>query len=105
VYKCSAVINDKKEIALVRLFGSGTELIIDRERETVVNAQLAKTGFGPAQYGSFANGCVYGWFEGSAATPDGIIDPFDKFMNRLQEICWLDCSAPRQMASTRNPTF
>lgn len=48
--------------ALVRVFGAGSSVFIDREADTARVAALASRGLGPLLYGAFANGRVEQWF-------------------------------------------
>ena len=61
--------------ALVRIFGDKTELVIDRERERSVVAQLAPFGLGTPLFGYFANGRVEQFLPGRALTPPDLVDP------------------------------
>lgn len=81
-----------EHVALVRVFGSGSDLLIDRERDnsalqawrfsinfrscefpfllfTEVAAALAKAGLGPPYLGKFKNGRVEGWLSAEPLTP------------------------------------
>ena len=50
---------------LVRVFGMGSELLIDRARDNDLFERMAARGHGPAHYATFANGRVEGWIEHS----------------------------------------
>jgi ethanolamine kinase len=51
---------------IVRLFGDGTDAIIDRDRENTIIATLSKLNFlSPIFYGLFENGRVEGFFKGT----------------------------------------
>lgn len=50
-----------KDGYVVRLFGDGTELYIDRQRENFVFAALSKAGLAPPFVGLFQNGRVEGY--------------------------------------------
>jgi ethanolamine kinase len=58
-----------REAVLVRLYGAGTEALIDRAADTARFALLARLGFGPACYGAFANGRVEGYVPSRALEP------------------------------------
>jgi len=65
LFKCTLRKDDgSAEILLLRLYGANTEQIIDRESEIVVFQALHKRGFGPCFYGTFLNGCAYGYTQG-----------------------------------------
>jgi ethanolamine kinase len=49
---------------LIRIFGSNTNLIIDRETEKENMIMLSSYGFGPQLYAYFDNGMVYGFVKG-----------------------------------------
>lgn len=49
--------------ALVRVFGAGSSVFIDRETDTARVAALASRGLGPLLYGAFTNGRVEQWYE------------------------------------------
>jgi len=49
---------------LVRIYGSNTEFFLDRDVELQTIEALSKIELAPALYGTFANGFVYGYFEG-----------------------------------------
>jgi thiamine kinase-like enzyme len=55
---------------IVRLFGSGTSVFIDREDENIVFAQLSRIGLGPTFYGLFLNGRVEGYINARVCTGD-----------------------------------
>jgi len=60
------------DAVLVRVYGNHTELLIDRQAELHNIESLASAGFAPTVFGSFSNGFVYGYFEGSALTPEDL---------------------------------
>ncbi len=50
---------------LVRLYGTGTEVVIDRGRENVLLAYLSAQGFAPPFHGRFTGGRVEGYLSGT----------------------------------------
>jgi thiamine kinase-like enzyme len=50
---------------LVRVFGAGTEVLIDRARDNALFQRMAARGYGPPHYCTFGNGRVEGWVEHS----------------------------------------
>ncbi len=56
---------------LVRIYGDNTEVVIDRESENRLFAELSRQGFAPAYHGRFENGRVEGWLEGYRALTPG----------------------------------
>lgn len=62
---------------LVRLFGAGTETLINREGENALFAALSKLNIGcPIFYGLFLNGRVEGYLPARAITPEEMKKPF-----------------------------
>lgn len=56
--------------AIVRVFGLGTELFIDRSIENMLFAKLSALGLGPSFHGLFQNGRVEGYVNGRPLDPD-----------------------------------
>jgi len=63
---------DRVKYVLLRVYGSGTELLIDREKELSILSALYTVGLGPKLYGSFKNGYVYGYFAGRPLGPNDL---------------------------------
>jgi ethanolamine kinase len=58
------------EPLLIRVYGANTEVVIDRESENRLFADLSRRGFAPVYHGRFENGRVEGWCAGfRALTP------------------------------------
>lgn len=57
-------ISNTTEIVLVRTYGNGTDLIIDRDREFVSHLVLNSLDLAPPIHARFGNGLVYGYIEG-----------------------------------------
>lgn len=55
--------NDTEKV-LVRTYGNGTDLIIDRDREFVSHLVLNSLNLAPSIHARFGNGLVYGYIEG-----------------------------------------
>ncbi|EZF78009.1 hypothetical protein H105_00864 [Trichophyton soudanense CBS 452.61] len=64
-----------KEAVLMRAYGNNSEIIIDRERETKSHALLASRGLAPPLLARFANGLLYRFVRGQAASPDDLTKP------------------------------
>jgi len=64
------VSNASGRRVIVRLFGQGTELFVDRQRENVVFSELSRLGVGPTFYGLFENGRVEGYLPARALLPE-----------------------------------
>lgn len=57
------------EAVLLRAYGKGTDLIIDRERERQNHELLMQYGLAPALLGRFHNGMLYRFIKGSVTSP------------------------------------
>lgn len=67
---------DTGDKVLVRVYGENTEVLIDRDTENRIFAELTDSGFGMRLLGQFANGRVEEWFDGSRTLePDDLADP------------------------------
>lgn len=67
-------INDSN-VALVRVYGNKTDLLIDRKAETR-NIQLLHTyGFAPTLFATFKNGLVYDFVPGATLKPASVLEP------------------------------
>eukprot|EP00455_Lapot_gusevi_P014039 TRINITY_DN1694_c0_g2_i6.p1 TRINITY_DN1694_c0_g2~~TRINITY_DN1694_c0_g2_i6.p1 ORF type:complete len:345 (+),score=63.97 TRINITY_DN1694_c0_g2_i6:93-1127(+) len=64
-----------EQLAVVRVFGEKTELVIDREREGFVSEYLGSHGFGTQIYGRFENGRVEKFLYGKSLSPDEMLVP------------------------------
>lgn len=64
---------NKDEQLLVRVYGSKTELFIDRNTEKKNVEVLHKAGCAPPLYASFTNGLSYGFTKGVTLNPDTVI--------------------------------
>jgi ethanolamine kinase len=58
-----------RDAVLLRAFGQGTDLIIDRERETQNHELLMQYGLAPALLARFHNGMLYKFIRGSVTSP------------------------------------
>lgn len=56
-------------IVLMRVYGSGTNLIIDRHREFILHLLLNSMDLAPPVYARFNNGLIYGFLEGRSLEP------------------------------------
>lgn len=57
---------------LLRAYGKGTDLIIDRERETQNHELLMKHGLAPELLARFNNGMIYRYISGSVTSPEDL---------------------------------
>ncbi|KAI7871207.1 kinase-like domain-containing protein [Spinellus fusiger] len=60
---------------LVRAYGKGSELIIDRKQEIINIVTLSNQEMCPPLYGRFRNGLVYGYIKGRMASVDDLGTP------------------------------
>jgi len=65
---------DKMDMVLVRVYGSGTEKIIDRKMELENMMKLEQMGCGSKLYGSFNNGLCYQFIHGEILSQDMLKD-------------------------------
>jgi hypothetical protein len=59
---------------IVRVYGEGTSLFVDRVLENTVFSTLSELGVGPKFYGTFKNGRVEGFCDAKTLTPNEISD-------------------------------
>lgn len=64
------------ETLLVRVYGQGTNLIIDRHREFVLHLVLNSLGLAPPIHARFCNGLVYGFLPGRSLAPQELSNPY-----------------------------
>lgn len=60
------------EAVLLRAYGKGTDLIIDRERETQNHELLMKFGLAPELLARFNNGMLYRYIKGDVTSPQDL---------------------------------
>ncbi|OAA43039.1 Protein kinase-like domain protein [Beauveria brongniartii RCEF 3172] len=63
-----------REAILLRAYGNGTDILIDREREAANHELLMKYNLAPALLARFANGMLYRFIPGSVAQPKDLPD-------------------------------
>ncbi|GAB5593123.1 hypothetical protein Unana1_08023 [Umbelopsis nana] len=59
---------------LVRAYGKGSEIIIDRKQELINIITLSSQDLCPPLYARFKNGLVYGYIEGTVSTVEDMFD-------------------------------
>ncbi|KAL2269850.1 hypothetical protein VTJ83DRAFT_2034 [Remersonia thermophila] len=64
-----------KEAILLRAYGHGTDLIIDRHRETQNHELLMKHGLAPELLARFENGMMYRFIQGAVTQPEDLRKP------------------------------
>lgn len=65
--KCS--YGPKQELVLMRVYGPGTNLIIDRHREFILHLVLNSIDLAPSVHARFKNGLIYGFLHGRSLDP------------------------------------
>ncbi|CAI7628551.1 uncharacterized protein N7487_002817 [Penicillium crustosum] len=63
------------EAVLMRAYGNGTEILIDRERETNSHALLASRGLAPPLLARFKNGLLYRFIRGRPCSHQDLVSP------------------------------
>lgn len=66
--------NDDDAI-LMRAYGNGTEVLINRDREMKAHSLLASMGLAPALLARFENGLMYRFVQGDVCTPEDLRKP------------------------------
>ncbi|CAI5760148.1 unnamed protein product [Candida verbasci] len=64
----------ESEIVLIRCYGHGTNLIIDRNREFISHLILNSINLAPPIYSRFKNGLIYGFLSGKSLKPEQLFD-------------------------------
>ncbi|KAK5114876.1 hypothetical protein LTR62_002034 [Meristemomyces frigidus] len=63
------------EAVLIRAYGKGTDVLIDRERELRAHNLLASVGLAPPLLARFDNGIMYRFIQGDVCTPEDLRRP------------------------------
>ncbi|KAJ3312845.1 Ethanolamine kinase [Boothiomyces sp. JEL0838] len=69
-----ATHKETKQSILIRTYGRGTSVLIDRNQEILNIRALSAEGLCPPLYGSFNNGIVYGYVNGQVYTIKDMLD-------------------------------
>lgn len=64
-----------REAVLLRAYGNGTDVLIDREREAANHELLMKYNLAPQLLARFNNGMLYRFIPGAVAQPKDLADP------------------------------
>ncbi|KAH6660563.1 kinase-like domain-containing protein [Truncatella angustata] len=64
-----------KESILLRAYGNGTQVLIDRQREAQNHELLMQYGLAPALLARFKNGMMYKYISGKATSPEDLRKP------------------------------
>jgi ethanolamine kinase len=94
-----------KEAILLRAYGHGTDLIIDRHREAQNHELLMRHGLAPELLARFANGMLYRFIQGAVTQPEDLRKPdiYKAVARRLAE--WhavVPCISARTGHSRKN---
>ncbi|XP_053949076.1 ethanolamine kinase [Anastrepha ludens] len=65
----------ESNVALVRVYGNKTDLLIDRKAETRNILLLHTYGFAPTLFATFKNGLVYDFIPGVTLKPTSVLEP------------------------------
>ena len=65
----------REDVVLIRIYGRGTEVMIDRDQERNAMAALHRVGLGSPVYCQFDNGIAYGFQPGHMLNPDSVRQP------------------------------
>lgn len=65
-----------QETLLMRVYGQGTNLIIDRHREFISHLVLNSLKLAPPIHARFANGLIYGFLPGRSLDPKELSNPY-----------------------------
>ena len=65
----------KKDVVLIRIYGEGSDLIIDRNLEMQNMIILNVAGCAKQLYGKFNNGILYGYVPGKCLNAETVRDP------------------------------
>jgi len=87
---------------MVRIFGEGTELLIDRQKEAVLSRELYRNELASRYYGDFVNGCVYGFIRGVTLTQQQIHEEkyYTLIAKELARWHSVDLKIPKSMSRT-----
>uniref|UniRef100_A0A915N187 ethanolamine kinase n=1 Tax=Meloidogyne javanica TaxID=6303 RepID=A0A915N187_MELJA len=79
---------EKEDKLIFRVFGAGSDKIIDREFELENFERLSKNGLAAPVYAKFENGLVYGYLPGECVSIKSVREPFllDKLNNKIHFI-------------------
>lgn len=90
------------EAILIRAYGKGTDVLIDRERELRAHNLLANMGLAPPLLARFDNGLMYRFMRGDVCTPEGLRKPeiYRAVAKRLGQ--WHGCLPISALTATPN---
>ncbi|KAK4547492.1 hypothetical protein LTR36_001149 [Oleoguttula mirabilis] len=90
------------EAILIRAYGKGTDVLIDRERELRAHNLLANIGLAPPLLARFDNGLMYRFIRGDVCTPEDLRRPeiYRSVAKRLGQ--WHGCLPISALSTTPN---
>ncbi|KAL7075169.1 hypothetical protein ACQ4LE_006152, partial [Meloidogyne hapla] len=72
---CVSNREEKEDKLIFRVFGAGSDKIIDRESELINFERLSKNGLAAPLYAKFENGLVYGYLPGECVSIKSVREP------------------------------
>ncbi|KAI9655331.1 MAG: hypothetical protein M1821_005478 [Bathelium mastoideum] len=94
-----------EDAILLRAYGRGTDVLIDREREIRAHSVLASSKLAPSLLAHFENGLLYRFMRGSVCTPEDLRRPdvYRAVASRLGE--WHAVLPISSIASKPSPSY
>ncbi|KAJ3040800.1 Ethanolamine kinase [Rhizophlyctis rosea] len=80
--------------ALVRAYGKGSDVLIDRQQEILSIVTLSNLGLCPPLHGRFRNGIVYGFIEGTPFSGEDMRDPQKSLLVAARLATWHKVEMP-----------
>ncbi|KAI8900485.1 kinase-like domain-containing protein [Globomyces pollinis-pini] len=94
-----------KHSVLIRTYGKGSHILIDRHQELMNMLLLSEAGLCPSLYGRFKNGIVYGFVEGDVFTVPDMSDSHKSGLVAKQLATWHNLSLPPNSSPQLFPTL
>ncbi|KAL1302871.1 hypothetical protein AAFC00_003199 [Neodothiora populina] len=93
----------EQDAVLLRAYGKGTDVLIDRERETRSHSLLASRGLAPRLLARFENGLLYRFIAGDVCSPEDLRRPqiYRAVAKRLAQ--WHSTLPISAISSTKRP--
>ncbi|TPX62686.1 hypothetical protein PhCBS80983_g00349 [Powellomyces hirtus] len=86
---------------LIRIYGKGTDVLIDREQEMQNLLTLSNIGLSPPIHGRFENGLVYGFVPGAQFSVEDMRDPHKSSLVAAQLARWHKVEMPGVKAAPK----
>ncbi|EPS32287.1 hypothetical protein PDE_07247 [Penicillium oxalicum 114-2] len=91
------------DAVLMRAYGNGTEILIDRERETTSHNLLASRGLAPPLLARFKNGLLYRFIRGKPCSHEDLVTP-PIFRGVARKLAQWHAVLPNTAAGSVSPT-